>query len=70
MEDKLYDAIAPECKKLVSLNILLSEKSSLDDGIKKEIQVQFPEDYYNLAYHTSIFKKRMFYKIICIKQLL
>lgn len=67
---KLYDAVPTLCKQNVSLNILLSEKSDINDGIKKELNTQFPKGYYNSAYHTRIFKRIMFNKIICIKQLL
>jgi len=68
--NKIYDAIPSFCKQNVSLNILLSEKSNINDGIKKEHNIQFPKGYYNSAYHTRIFKRIMFNKIICIKQLL
>lgn len=67
---KLHYAIPKSCKQYISLNILLSEKSNIDDNVKKEVNVQFPDNYYNFAYHTRILKKRIFYKIICIKQLL
>ena len=33
-------------------------------------QSNFPKDYYNFAYHPLIFKRIMFNKFICIKQLL
>ena len=67
---KLYGAVPTLCRQNVSLNILLSEKSDINDGIKKELNIQFPKDYYNSAYHTRIFKRIMFNKFICIKQLL
>lgn len=67
---KLYSAIPTFSRQNVSLNVLLSEESKADDGIKKELNVQFPKDYYNTAYHTRILKKMMFHKIICINQIL
>lgn len=73
MEDKtqkLYSVIPAYSRQLVSLNILLSEKSNVNDGIKKELKLHFPDNYYNSAYHTRYLKKLTFNKIICIKQLL
>lgn len=67
---KLYSTVPAFCKQNVSLNVLLSEKSNIDDGIKKELNIKFPENYYNFAYHSRILKKRILNKIICIKQLL
>lgn len=62
----------PDCK-LVRGNkrdAIFAEKSEIGDGIKKEVKTRFPKDYYNTAYDTRLFKKRLFYKIICIKQML
>lgn len=67
---KLYGEIPTFSRQNVSLNVLLSEESKADDGIKKELNVQLPKDYYNTVYHTRILKKMMFHKIICINQIL
>lgn len=67
---KFYQAAPTSCKQLLSLNVLLTERAQIDDGIKKEINIQFPENYYNRAYHTRYSKKILYDKIICIKQVL
>ena len=67
---KLYGTIPVPVRHKVSLNVLFAEKSEIGDGIKKEVKTRFPKDYYNTAYDTQLFKKRLFYKIICIKQML
>lgn len=65
--ERLYRCLPADLHKYVSLNVLLSEKVMLNDGIKKKIRyVEQREYYYNKFYRTRIFKRIKFYKILCL----
>lgn len=63
---KLYEENPSACDIKVSLNILLSQQSSDEDGIRKEKCAIFPEKYYNEFYCSRMLRKIVFYKIICL----
>lgn len=55
----------------LSLNILLSDKSEVDDGVLKETKLNIIDDqYYNSVYYTHLPRKIMYHKLTCIKQCL
>lgn len=68
---KLYSALPCNFLSYLSINAMLSELSEANDGILKLKELpKNDRDYYNRCYRTRQFSKAVYYKAICIREIL